>query len=80
MEDGMKAGYASQAPMPRTAEELLIVSVDGKGVVMRPDALRPATAKAAARRKATFRTRLASGEKPCRKRLQVVGLLANHGR
>ena len=41
--------YTARTPVPRTAEELLVLSVDGKGVVMRPEALRPATRKAAAR-------------------------------
>ena len=29
--------------------DLLVLQVDGKGIVMRPDALRPATTKAAAK-------------------------------
>ncbi|MFG1711024.1 ISKra4 family transposase [Nonomuraea sp. M3C6] len=64
---------AAQTPIPRTADELVIVSCDQKGVVMRPEALRPATAKAAARATRTFRTRLASGEKPARKRMATLG-------
>jgi hypothetical protein len=67
--------YRRRIPLPRTAEEVLVVSVDGKGVVMRPEALRPATRKAAARHKSTFRTRLASGEKPCRKRMATLGVV-----
>ncbi|WUH98299.1 hypothetical protein OHR68_33090 [Spirillospora sp. NBC_00431] len=55
--------------MPCTADELLIVSVDQKGIGMRPEALRPAAAKA----KHTFRTRLAAGEKPARKRVATLG-------
>lgn len=64
--------YASRMPMPRTADELLIISADQKGIVMRPEALRPATAKAAARHARTFRTRLAAGEKPARKRMATL--------
>ncbi|WP_157549113.1 ISKra4 family transposase [Nonomuraea candida] len=41
----------------------------------RPEALRPATAKAAARRTRTFRTRLAAGEKLCRKRMATLGVV-----
>ncbi|MFL6052132.1 MAG: hypothetical protein ACJ72W_04325 [Actinoallomurus sp.] len=67
------AFYAEQTPVPRTGEELLVLSFDGKGIAMRPDALRPATAKAAARAKRTFRTRLAGGEKPARKRMATLG-------
>jgi hypothetical protein len=42
---------------------------------MRPEALRPATAKAAAHRTNTFRTRLAAGEKSCRKRMATLGVV-----
>lgn len=66
---------AACTPIPRTADELLIVSCDQKGVVMRPEALRPATAAAAARAKRTFRTRLAAGEKPARKRMATLGVV-----
>ncbi|GGL41627.1 ISKra4 family transposase [Planomonospora parontospora] len=69
------AFYAQQIPLPCTAEELLVISVDGKGVVMRPEGLRPATRQAAERHRATFRTRLASGEKPCRKRMAMLGVV-----
>lgn len=65
------AFYAARIPMPATAGTLLVVSADGKGVVMRPGALRPATAKAAARR-GRMRTRLAAGEKPNRKRMATL--------
>ena len=58
------AFYTSRIPLPRTADELLVISVDGKGIVMRPDALRQATARAAARHTNTFRTRLASEKSP----------------
>ena len=54
---------------------LLVISADGKGIVMRPEGLRPATRKAAAakdRGRGVFRTRLASGEKPCRKRMATL--------
>jgi len=69
------AFYAQQIPLPRTADELLVCSLDGKGVVMRPEALRPATAQAAARTRRTFRTRLASGEKTCRKRMATLAVV-----
>jgi hypothetical protein len=66
------AFYANKIPVPCTAGMLLVLSVDGKGIVMRPEALRPGTAKAAARARRTFRTRLASGEKPHRKRMATL--------
>ena len=67
--------YAQRVPMPCTCEVLLVLSADGKGIVMRPEGLRPATRKAAAtkdRGRGVFRTRLASGEKPCRKRMATL--------
>jgi len=66
------AFYRARIPAPCTRETLLVISVDGKGIVMRPEALREATAKAAARHRSTFRTRLAGGEKPNRKRMATL--------
>ena len=66
--------------MPCTSEVLLVLSADGKGIVMRPEGLRPATRKAAAGKKqgrGVFRTRLASGEKPCRKRMAALACVYN---
>src|SRR6266536_590569 len=52
------------APQPCTDATVLVASVDGKGVVMRPEALREATRHAAeAKGPGPYRTRLASGEK-----------------
>ncbi len=65
------AFYSARIPMPATASTLLVLSADAKGVVMRPGALRPATAKAAARR-GRMRTRLVAGEKPNRKRMATL--------
>ncbi|WST82604.1 ISKra4 family transposase (plasmid) [Streptomyces sp. NBC_01136] len=65
--------YAQRIALPSTSSTVLVMSVDGKGIVMRPDALRPATRKAAAARGGgRFRTRLASGEKPTRKRMATL--------
>lgn len=69
------AFYAEQTPVPRTRGELLVLSFDGKGIAMRPGALRPATRKAATQAKPTFRTRLAGGEKPARKRMATLGVV-----
>jgi hypothetical protein len=69
------AFYARRVPVPCTSEVLLVLSADSKGIVMRPEGLRPATRKAAACKKqgrGVFRTRLASGEKPCRKRMAAL--------
>jgi len=47
----------------------LVLTFDGKGIVMLPDALRPATAKAAASAQNKLATRLSPGEKSGRKRM-----------
>jgi len=65
------AFYAARVPEPCTAETLLVLSADCKGIVMRPGALRAATAKAAARL-GKMRTRLTAGEKPNRKRMAAL--------
>ena len=65
------AFYAARIPEPCTPSMLVVLSSDGKGVVMRPGALRAATAKAAAKL-GKMRTRLASGEKPNRKRMATL--------
>jgi hypothetical protein len=68
------AFYTAQTVEPSTDATVLVLSLDGKGVVMRPDGLRPATAKAAAVKGANrFATRLAGGEKHGRKRMATVG-------
>lgn len=69
-----EAFYAQRQPPPdATGDDLLVLSCDGKGVVMRPDALRPATAKAAATTNPKLATRLSKGEKRNRKRMAEVG-------
>jgi hypothetical protein len=68
---GIPAFYASRIPEPCTPEALLVLSADCKGIVMRPGALRAATAKAAAKL-GKMRTRLTAGEKPNRKRMAAL--------
>ncbi|KKD02216.1 hypothetical protein TN53_41780, partial [Streptomyces sp. WM6386] len=63
------AFYRRRIPLPATAETLLVLQFDGKGIVMRPEALRPATLKAHRAARRAMRTRLAPGEKPHRKRM-----------
>ena len=63
------AFYAARVPEPCAPETLLVLSADG--IVMRPGALRAATAKAAARL-GKMRTRLSAGEKPNRKRMACL--------
>lgn len=55
-----------------TGEMLLVISCDGKGIVMRPEALRASTAKAAAAAKNKLATRLSRGEKANRKRIAEI--------
>jgi hypothetical protein len=67
------AFYVAKIPIPCTREIPLVIQADGKGVVMRPEALREATRRAAARTAAAGRRgRLAPGEKPNRKRMATV--------
>jgi hypothetical protein len=68
--------YQAAAPMPASHDTLLVLSVDGKGVVMRPEALRAETRKAAqAKGTNRYQTRLASGEKQGRKRMATLGVV-----
>jgi len=53
--------------------DVLVLSADGKGIVMRTEALREATAKAVARASPKLKTRLSRGEKAGRKRIAEVG-------
>jgi hypothetical protein len=70
------AFYRAVVPQPATDATVLVLSVDGKGVVMRPEALREATLRAAqAKGAGTYRTRLASGEKQARKRMATLGVV-----
>ena len=62
----------SARPVPEPGD-VLVLSADGKGIVMRPSALRPATAKAAAKTGSKLATRLSKGEKRNRKRLAELG-------
>ncbi len=74
----VEAFYATRARQADVAAEgaegdVLVLSADGKAIVMRPDALRPATAKAAAAATNKLACRLSKGEKRNRKRLAEVG-------
>jgi len=69
------AFYTTRQPPAGASSELLVLSCDGKGIVMRPDALRPATAKAAAKATGKLATRLSKGEKRNRKRLAELGVV-----
>ena len=66
------AFYRQRIALPATADTLLVLQVDGKGIVMRPEALRAATLKAHQTARRAMRTRLAPGEKPHRKRMATL--------
>lgn len=73
--DAFYESRRKESPEPtHTAEgELLVITVDGKGVVMKKEDLRPATRKAAERKpQSALRTRLTRGEKRGRKRMATV--------
>jgi len=63
------AFYAQRRPGPAPAEVVVALQFDGKWILMRPDALRPATAKSAAAGQRQLATRLSPGEKHGRKRM-----------
>ena len=65
--------YATRPAPEAEPADVVVISADGKGIVMRPDALRPATAKAAAEATNKLECRLSKGEKRNRKRLAEVG-------
>jgi hypothetical protein len=67
------AFYASRRPPAGNPGDVLVLSCDGKGIVMRPDGLRPATQKAATTTATKLTTRLSKGEKRNRKRMAEVG-------
>jgi hypothetical protein len=54
------------------ADRLLVMSLDGKGIVMRPESLTELTRQAAAVEKHKLRSRLSAGEKKNRKRMAAV--------
>lgn len=64
--------YESRQVEDRDSSDLLALTCDGKGVVMRQEDLRPATQKAAKSGKHKKQTRLSRGEKRNRKRMATV--------
>lgn len=67
------AFYAQRkARTPESGDDLLILTFDGKGIVMRKDALREATRKAAENEAHKLDSRLSPGEKANRKRMAEV--------
>ena len=60
---------------PAAKTDALVISADGKGIVMRPDGLRPATKKAAKASKHKLKTRLTRGEKKDRKHMAELAVV-----
>lgn len=73
--------YRHRAPVGCTAQTLLILEADAKGVPMRPEALRPTTRKAHQAEKAKRagksgpKTRRSPGQKPHRKRMATLAVV-----
>ena len=66
--------YQARKPARCKRGDLLVISADGKGIVMRPDALRPKAALARARQGPKHpKTRLASAENSNYKRMAEIG-------
>jgi hypothetical protein len=57
---------------PEETSDLLVITVDGKGIVMRREDLRPATQRAAEKQTDSRGARLSPGEKSNRKRMATV--------
>ena len=69
------AFYAQAFVAPKTSADqgkLLVISADGKGIVMHPNGLREATRRAMEREEHKQHTRLSPGEKKNRKRMATV--------
>ena len=63
--------YATRRPKRGQPQQLLVLSADGKGIVMRPDALRAGTATKAAR--SGPKTRLSRDQTRAHKRMAEIG-------
>jgi hypothetical protein len=61
-----------EPPATPAGPELLVISTDGKGVVMRKEDLRPETRKAAEREQRKLAHRVSKGERPYRTRMAQV--------
>ncbi|MGH9212724.1 MAG: ISKra4 family transposase [Acidimicrobiales bacterium] len=68
-----EAYYATANRPVAEPGQVVVLSADGKGIVMRPEGLRAATAAKAARSKNKLNGRLSKGEKANRKRMAEVG-------
>ena len=69
------AFYDNAEREPAKATDTLVISADGKGIVMLPEALRSATERAARAAKHKLKTRLSKGEKLGRKRIAELAVV-----
>lgn len=70
-----EAFYEAQSELPARPTKLLILSLDGKGVVMRVEDLKPETRKKAKIGKKKLQKRLSPGEKRNAKRMATVAAI-----
>lgn len=70
--EDFEAYYEGSDPAPLTAGQLMVLTFDGKGIVMRPDGLREGTRRAAEKAKPHLEHRTSPGEKKDRKRMAEV--------
>ena len=64
--------YEARAVEPEKSNDLLVLTFDGKGIVMRIEDLRPQTRRRATESRRKLRTRRTKGEQPYRKRIAQV--------
>ena len=69
------AFYQAIEREPVEPTDTLVISADGKGIVMRPNALRPATQRAAEAAQHKLTTRLSTGEKRNAKRIAELAVV-----
>ena len=72
----VEAFYLWRVISPAPEAWPLVLTFDGKGIVMLPEALRPATAKAAAAAQGKLAARLSPGEKNGRKRMAELACVS----
>ena len=70
--DAFYAQPLAPSQVARDGGKLLVISADGKGIVMHPNSLREATRRAMEREEHKQHTRLSPGEKKNRKRMATV--------
>ena len=73
----MGAFCEARKPEPALEDQVLMLQAGGKGIVMREEGLRPATAKAAAAAKRKAAARLSPGEKNGRKRMAEIAAVTD---